>query len=107
MTDAEKALWNSIRKRQVLNYRFRRQYSIRGFVVDFYCPMLRLAIEIDGDCHLEDDAKIYDIERQRLLESLGITFLRFSNDEIFGDIDKVTHIIIENLPLYKGEKKRG
>ncbi|MBI5700205.1 endonuclease domain-containing protein [Candidatus Saganbacteria bacterium] len=107
MTDAEKIMWNILRKRQLFNHRFRRQYSIRGFVVDFYCPQIKTAIEIDGDYHLETDAKIYDKERQKLLESLGINFIRFSNDDVFCNISKVINRLKVLLPLSKGEKKRG
>lgn len=103
MTEAEKILWNNIGKKQLSNHKFRRQYSIKGFVIDFYCPILKLAIEIDGYYHLENDAIIYDRARQKLLESLGIKFLRFSNDEVFGNIDKVINQIKTWLPPYNAE----
>ena len=50
---AEEILWSKLRRRQMLGYKFRRQYSVENFVVDFYCPRARLAIEIDGDSHFQ------------------------------------------------------
>jgi len=62
-----------LRKRQVCNERFLRQFSINYFVVDFYCPRLKFAIEIDGGIHFKDDEIIqYDKDRQKIIESLGI-----------------------------------
>lgn len=83
-----------LRKRQVCNERFLRQFSINYFVIDFYCPRLKLAIEIDGNIHFKDDEIIqYDKERQKIIESLGIQFLRFTNDDVFSDLDGVMKII--------------
>ena len=67
---AEQRLWLRLRNRQLMGYRFRRQYGIGPYVLDFYCPGLKLAIEVDGDSHFE--AGEYDRERQRYIESLGI-----------------------------------
>ncbi|HMN49816.1 MAG TPA: DUF559 domain-containing protein [Ignavibacteriaceae bacterium] len=79
-----------LRRRQILNERFLRQFSINQFVLDFYCPRLRIAIEIDGDIHFADgDIIQYDIERQKFIETLGIQFLRFRNDDVFSDLDGV------------------
>ena len=64
MTRVEKLLWKKIRLRQIDGYKFRRQYSIKGFVLDFYSPQLRLAIELDGDYHYADKQIDYDIARQ-------------------------------------------
>jgi very-short-patch-repair endonuclease len=89
-TEAEKRVWIYLRKRQTCNERFLRQFSINQFVLDFYCPRLRIAIEIDGDIHFADDDIIqYDKERQKFIETLGIQFLRFNNDDVFSDLDGV------------------
>jgi very-short-patch-repair endonuclease len=82
---AEQCLWLRLRNRQLMGYRFRRQYGIDPYVLDFYCPELKLAIEVDGDSHFE--AREYDRERQRYIESLGIRVLRFTNREVFEGLD--------------------
>jgi len=89
MTRAEKHLWQELRNRKIQNQRFLRQFSIGSYVLDFYCPNLRLAIEVDGVTHNTNDEIEYDKQRQAEIENLGIVFLRFYNDEIFKDINKV------------------
>ena len=80
---AEQRLWFRLRNRQLLGYRFRRQYGIGRYVLDFYCPQIGLAIEIDGDSHFQPGAPEYDRQRQDYIESLGIHFLRFTNTDVF------------------------
>ncbi len=84
-TREERKVWNTLRNRQFLNLKFRRQHVIEGFVVDFYCHELRLAIEIDGKIH--DKQKEYDEIRQTLIEDNGIRFIRVTNDEINSDMN--------------------
>ncbi len=91
MPPAEWILWKKINNKQLSGYKFRRQYSIKQFVIDFYCPELKLAIEIDGDSHI--DAMEYDNNRQKYIESFGIKFLRFTNLEIYENLDKVVEEI--------------
>jgi very-short-patch-repair endonuclease len=93
MTRAEKVLWEDLRKRQIIGHKFRRQYSIRGFVLDFYCPRLKLAIEVDGGVHGAKGRRIYDKDRQKLLECLGVKFMRFSNNDVFGSKDRIVRMI--------------
>ena len=88
-TLAEKIVWSGIRRRQVEGERFLRQFSVKYYVLDFYCPKLRLAIEIDGETHVTEKELEYDRRRQNYLESLGIVFLRFRNEEVFSNADKV------------------
>jgi very-short-patch-repair endonuclease len=85
-TDAEKRLWASIRNRQFYKLRFLRQYSIGPYILDFYCPALNLAIELDGGQHNEDKGEIYDAERSRFLKDRGIDVLRFWNHEVLQNI---------------------
>ena len=66
-----------------------------NFVVDFYCPRLKLAIEIDGDSHLEEGAEEYDMVRQEYIESTGIKFLRFTNNDIYHNLEGVLNSISE------------
>ena len=70
------------------NQKFRRQYSIDKYVIDFYCPQLKLAVEIDGDVHDIPEQKEHDIDRQNYLEKFGIKFLRIRNEELFGNPNK-------------------
>lgn len=80
-TEAEKIIWYNIRNNK-LEYKFLRQYSIEGYVVDFYCPEKRLAIEIDGGYHSAQQIRLYDDYRQKFIEAYNITFIRFTNAEI-------------------------
>ena len=87
MTYCEKIIWNHLRKRQ-LGCRFLRQYSVDHFVIDFYCPELKLAIEIDGDIHEIPEQKDYDKARQKYLEAFGIEFVRIKNEEFLSNPNK-------------------
>lgn len=84
--EAEKMLWKKLKNSQ-LGCKFRRQYSVDGYVVDFYCPKFRLAIELDGKTH--NKTQIYDQYRTRWLNAFNIKIVRFTNQQIFGDIDKI------------------
>jgi very-short-patch-repair endonuclease len=93
MTFCEKLVWTYLRRKQT-HVRFLRQYSIDNYVVDFYSPKLKLAVEIDGDVHNEPEQKEYDIERQKYLEAFGIKFVRIKNEELMSNANK-TFIKIE------------
>ena len=106
-TDAEKRLWQTLRSRQMNGLKFFRQYGIGNYVLDFYCPAIRLAIEVDGSQHLENE---YDVKRTDSLRKENIFVLRFWNNDVLNNLDgvyrKITSIIkskIEitppNLPL--------
>lgn len=97
-TFCEKIVWMNLRRKQICGERFLRQFGIGKFVVDFYCPRLKLAIEIDGDSHFENrDAVEYDKWRQKLIESLEIKIIRFTNVEVNQNIDKVISAIDKNV----------
>jgi len=87
MTFSEKIVWMYLRKQQ-MKVRFLRQYSVDKYIIDFYCPKLKIAIEIDGDVHEQEEQKKHDIIRQEYLERLGIKFLRLKNDELFDNPNK-------------------
>jgi very-short-patch-repair endonuclease len=74
-------------------FKFRRQYSVNQYVIDFYCPELKLAIEIDGDSHHGYFSEKYDNERQKYIESFGIHFMRFTNEDVCNNIDGVLQMI--------------
>ena len=102
ITLAEKIVWLNIRRRQIEGERFLRQFSVKYYVLDFYCAKLRLAIEIDGSTHLTDDELEYDKHRQDYLESLGIIFLRFRNEEVFNNADDIINRIkMKVIELHK------
>ena len=83
-TPAEGAMWNILKGCKVSGLRFRRQFSIGSFVLDFYCPSIRLAIELDGDYHYHCGMPEKDFERGRkLLCEHGITTIRFENKIVF------------------------
>jgi len=83
-TQAEKMLWE-------------RLNSVEGYVVDFYCPVKRLAIEIEGSIHNLPNSRKYDAYRRRYLEAYGIHLLRFTNQEIFSEIQRVVNSIKSKL----------
>ncbi|MSR71124.1 MAG: DUF559 domain-containing protein [Candidatus Taylorbacteria bacterium] len=87
MTDTEAILWQYLRKKRMQGYAFNRQKPARNFILDFYCPRLMLAIEIDGPIHKYHFEE--DMFRQKELEELGIHFLRFSDVIIKNDINNV------------------
>jgi very-short-patch-repair endonuclease len=97
MPSAESVLWSKLRRRQMLGYRFRRQYSVGTYVVDFYCAELRLAIEVDGDSHYQGGAPARDQDREEFIKSFGIDFLRFRNVEVFEQLSDVLDAIARRV----------
>lgn len=97
MTKAEFILWQKLKGKQLEGVKFRTQYSVGQFIVDFYCTELKLAIEIDGESHFLLGAQEYDQERQAFIESVGIRFLRFTNDEVYGNLEGVLERIIQKI----------
>lgn len=91
-TNAEKILWKALQKSQ-LGLKFRRQYSVGNYILDFYCPEKRLGIEIDGGIHVK--RKELDEYRTRTIEKLGVRIIRFWNKEIENCLEKVTAKIHE------------
>ena len=87
MTCSEKLVWMFLRKQQ-MNERFLRQYSVDNYIIDFYCPKLQLAIEIDGDVHDLKRQKRQDKTRQEYLEKLGIKFVRIKNEDLLNNPNK-------------------
>jgi very-short-patch-repair endonuclease len=90
MTHAEKLLWERLNKNQ-LGVRFKAQHPIDIFIVDFYCHKHRLVVEVDGEIHLLQ--KEYDEGRTAELERFDLKLIRFTNDEVENDIDRVVEKI--------------
>src|SRR5271154_1818722 len=83
-TSAEAILWQGLRRRFVGGLRFRRQHVIAGYIVDFYCPSLRLAIEVDGGVH--EARRERDSRRTAHLARIGTTILRVENSRVHADL---------------------
>ena len=97
MPEPEVILWSKLKGKSLNGFKFRRQYSVGKFVIDFYCPKLKLAIEVDGNSHYTENAEDRDRERQYIIESFGISFLRVTNKEVYENIDGVMVKIIQCL----------
>ena len=78
-------------------YKFRRQHSVGSYILDFYCPAVRLAIELDGDSHFSEEAIEYDRERTAYLNALQIRVLRFLNTEVYAEPDVGCERILEEI----------
>ena len=91
-TIAERFLWHQVRN-QTLGCTFRRQYGIGPYIVDFFCPEAQLVIEIDGESHLSEKARLYDQRRQSYLEALNFIVIRFVDDEVIEHLDRVLELI--------------
>ena len=88
-TDAENLLWHLLRDRRFCGFKFRRQYPIGGYILDFYCHAAKLAIELDGGGHSTDEQRIYDAERTKVLKGAGLRVLRFWNNEVLNSLEDV------------------
>jgi very-short-patch-repair endonuclease len=86
-TEAEKLLWKFISKNKILGLRFLRQYGVGPYILDFYCPKIRFGIELDGKIHEKN--KLYDKDREKYLDGLDIKIVRFGNDDVLNNINKV------------------
>ena len=106
MPKSEVILWSKLKNRQMHGERFLRQYGVDQYVLDFYCPRLKLAIEIDGDSHFMPGAEEQDKARQEYIESFGIQFLRFTNEDVYKNIDGVCQTLynrIEGIKIVEGK----
>ena len=92
-TEAESVLWNAL-KAKGAGLKFRRQHIIEDFIVDFYCNEKKLTVELDGGYHRVPEQMKSDAERTARLKELGYTELRFTNEQVLGDIDNVIKEIL-------------
>ena len=97
MTQSEKIFWQQVRRNKILGMNFRRQHPINQFIVDFYCHAAKLVIEIDGSIHEIPESKEHDENRSFELEMLGLKVLRFSNDQVQNDMDKVIELVTKEV----------
>ena len=96
MTPQEKHLWYDFLSKYPKTFRFQRQKTINNYIADFYCHKAKLIVELDGSQHFTEEGKIYDKKRDEILQSYGLTILRFTNYEI----DKKFDIVCEAIDFY-------
>ncbi len=97
MPDAEVMVWSRLKGRQLYGSKFRRQYGVGPYSIDFYCPKLKVGIEIDGGGHMSKHSKANDKERKRYIESYGIRLFRYTNVDVYDDIDGVIEQITREI----------
>jgi very-short-patch-repair endonuclease len=92
-TNAERRLWEGLRRKQLAGFRFRRQVILDGFIADFASFDARLVVEVDGATHSTDEEIAYDAARSRTLAGLGFAVLRFTNEDVYRNLDGVLETI--------------
>lgn len=100
-TPAECVLWRGLKGSQLDGLKFRRQHSIGPYILDFYCPTLRLGIELDGGIHNDMTVHQKDEEKEACMNSNGITVLRFPNEVVFRDIEYIKECILKYKKEYE------
>jgi len=95
LTDAEQKLWQKLRNKQINAHKFRRQFVLGNYIVDFICLEKRLIIEVDGGQHMENVD--YDLQRDEWLKSQNFKVLRFWNNQVLNEIDSVLEVIVKDL----------
>ena len=96
-TKPESIMWYQLLARHKTGYKFMRQKPIDSFIVDFYCPELKLVIEIDGDTHAEQIE--YDLKRNNILNNFGLKIIRYTNPEIMNNLQGVQQDLIQKIKL--------
>ena len=102
LTPAEATLWKHLQRKQLGGRKFRRQHSIGNYIVDFYCPAERLAIELDGQGHYTATGQEKDAERTAFLNEFDVNVIRFENKWVFRDLEGVLEEIKRNFKSPKG-----
>src|SRR5437870_797555 len=101
-TRTEKMLWQCLKGNQVKGYDFNRQKPIENYILDFFCHELELGIEIDGYTHESEEVKKKDVQKEKCMNGHGITVLRFTDDEVFGNLD----LVVKKIELWIEEFER-
>lgn len=96
-TEAERRLWNVLRSRQMSGLRFIRQYGVGPYILDFFCPEQRLAIEVDGGQHADAYGQEHDADRDKYLKELDIRVIRFWNSDVLQNLEGVGQKIREEV----------
>jgi len=103
-TEAEKKLWSIVRNRQLGGIKFRRQFSIGRYILDFYCPKYLLGIAADGGQHNDDKGRESDGIRTKELKKFGVEIIRFSDREVLTNIEGVYEVIRKVLEKRSKDK---
>ena len=106
-TNAEKKIWSILRNKQMGGLKFFRQYSVGPYILDFYCPKRKYAVELDGSQHGEELQQQHDIQRTQYLAQQKICVLRFWNNEVLTNLEGVWQKINEELKAPLSQDKRG
>jgi very-short-patch-repair endonuclease len=118
-TDPESLFWHLLRDRRLLGLKFRRQHPMPPYVLDFYCDEIKLAVELDGGQHNQDEIATRDAERDRIVAKHGIELVRYWNHDVMLRTENVLEDLVERAlkrrpspgpaghPLPEGEGKRG
>jgi very-short-patch-repair endonuclease len=92
-TEAEDIMWQCLRNRKILGFKFRRQHPLDKYIADFYCYEVKLVVEVDGGIHNRLENREYDKGRSDELRELGITVIRFTNEEVSDHLEMVLNVI--------------
>lgn len=104
MTEAKSILWEKVRAKR-LGIKVKRQYGIGPYVLDCYIPKINLAIEVDGKIHLKPEVKEKDLNRGAFLNRNGIEVVRFKNENILNDIEKVLKKLEHQIEMNQNKKQ--
>lgn len=96
-TQAEAILWEALKGKKLNGHKYRRQHPVGVFILDFYCHVAKLSVEVDGGYHFTKEQLEYDRYRTLDLESRGILELRFTNEQVMHDLGKVLETILQRL----------
>ena len=96
-TDTEGKPWSILRNRQLSGVKFRRQFPIGRYILDFYCPEYKLGIEADGGGHYDDNGKRQDEVRTKMLSRYGVRIIRFSDSDMLNNIEDVHEAICKEI----------
>jgi adenine-specific DNA-methyltransferase len=100
-TDAEQKIWAILRNRKLTGAKFRRQFSLDRYILDFYCPKYKLGVELDGSTHYDDAGKQKDSQRADVLAKYGVSIIRFSNLDVLKETDSVAEAIYNAIEYKK------
>lgn len=107
LTKGEVILWLHLNRGQLGGFKFRRQHGIHDFVVDFYCPEFKLAVEVDGKSHDYEEIFNRDQRRQMIIENEGVVFKRYQSDAIFNHLTETLDDILRTCQALRDEQNLG
>jgi very-short-patch-repair endonuclease len=99
LTNAEAFFWNQIKTRKFHNLKFRRQHSIKNYIVDYYCAQHQLIIELDGEYHNDPEQHDKDLRRDEELQKMGFTVLRYENKYVFEELEHVLNDVKQHCGI--------